>query len=194
MRKRRSAVGQVAFLKFQITRCEVAPSLELLSTRRELSLFLLGFGQPFLGGPVSLFCLLASSIGLLLLLDELPSSLWVAGGGQNCEDFLCAIAAVKGNGHGETSITYRSRGCFSTGMCVSIGADCSPIKTSAATYPNRTRRLMDRQTRELASLCILASICLAFAGVLASPWLVAVFAAEAVWALFMAVYVSMPSD
>jgi hypothetical protein len=53
---------------------------------------------------------------------------------------------------------------------------------------------MDRQTRELSLLCILACACFATAWTVSHPLFVSVFAAEAVWALFMAVYVSMPPD
>jgi hypothetical protein len=52
-------------------------------------------------------------------------------------------------------------------------------------------RLMNRQTRELALLCIIA----ATSGMLAwaeDPLFVPVFTAEAVWALFMAAYLSLP--
>ena len=47
---------------------------------------------------------------------------------------------------------------------------------------------------ELALLCILASACILAAWAVGHPWFVAVFAAEAAWALFMAVYRSMPPD
>ena len=59
---------------------------------------------------------------------------------------------------------------------------------------HRDWRLMDRQTRELALLCILACACIAFATAFGRPLFIAVFTVEAAWAFFMAVYRSMPPD
>jgi hypothetical protein len=51
---------------------------------------------------------------------------------------------------------------------------------------------MDRQMRELLLLCIIAAISGTLAWELDEPIFVALFAAEAVWALFMAAYLSKP--
>jgi hypothetical protein len=64
----------------------------------------------------------------------------------------------------------------------------------ARNVPKWDKGLMDRQTRELALLCIIACVCTALALLLGYAWFVAIFAAEAVWALFMAVYPLMPPD
>jgi hypothetical protein len=50
------------------------------------------------------------------------------------------------------------------------------------------------ETLDLVLLCILACACFAAAWTVSHPLFVSVFAAEAVWALFMAVYVSMRPD
>ena len=53
---------------------------------------------------------------------------------------------------------------------------------------------MSRQTRELVLLCIIAASSGMLAWALDEPLFVAVFTAETVWALFMAVYLSLPPD
>ena len=53
---------------------------------------------------------------------------------------------------------------------------------------------IDRQTRELALLCIIAATSGMLAWALDDPLFVAVFTAETVWALFMGVYLSLPPD
>ena len=53
---------------------------------------------------------------------------------------------------------------------------------------------IDRQTRELALLCIIASTSGMLAWALDDPLFVAVFTAETVWTLFMGVYLSLPPD
>jgi hypothetical protein len=53
---------------------------------------------------------------------------------------------------------------------------------------------MDRQTRELSLLCVIACACIALAAAFGRPLFIALFAVEAVSALFMAVYRSMPPD
>jgi hypothetical protein len=59
---------------------------------------------------------------------------------------------------------------------------------------HRDWRLMDRKTRELALLCVLACACIALATAFGRPLFIAIFAVEAAWALFMAVYRSVPPD
>ena len=49
-------------------------------------------------------------------------------------------------------------------------------------------------TLELSLLCVLACACIALATAFDRPLFIAVFAVEAAWALFMAVYRSMPPD
>jgi hypothetical protein len=53
---------------------------------------------------------------------------------------------------------------------------------------------MDRQTRELALLCIIAATTGMLAWALGDPLFVAVFTAETIWAFFMGVYLSLPPD
>ena len=53
---------------------------------------------------------------------------------------------------------------------------------------------IDRQTRELALLCIIAATSGMLAWALGDPLFVAVFTAETVWTLFMGVYLSLPPD
>jgi hypothetical protein len=69
---------------------------------------------------------------------------------------------------------------------------------NAVSWKNRQRTetgaLMDRQTRDLALLCVLACACIALATAFGRPLFIAIFAVEAAWALFMAVYRSMPPD
>ena len=62
----------------------------------------------------------------------------------------------------------------------------------AATH--RRARLMNRQTRELALLCIIAATSGMLAWAFDQPLFVAVFTAETVWAFFMGVYLSLPPD
>jgi hypothetical protein len=56
------------------------------------------------------------------------------------------------------------------------------------------RSQMSRQTRELVLLSIIAAFSGMLAWALDDPLFVAVFTAETVWALFMAVYLSLPPD
>ena len=59
----------------------------------------------------------------------------------------------------------------------------SPIGTSPATRPNVTSRLMNRQTRELALLGILAAFITMLAWMREDKTFIAVFAAQAAFAL-----------
>jgi hypothetical protein len=54
--------------------------------------------------------------------------------------------------------------------------------------------LMNRQTRELALLCIVTATSGMLAWALDQPLFVAVITAETVWAFFMGVYLSLPPD
>ena len=63
------------------------------------------------------------------------------------------------------------------------------MQQSAATH-----HPMDRQTRELALLCIIAATSGMLAWAFDQALVVAVFTAETVWAFFMGVYLSLPPD
>jgi hypothetical protein len=70
-------------------------------------------------------------------------------------------------------------------------------KLQAAPEPQKAHPpilAMDRQTYELSLLCILACACIALAWALGNPLFVGIFTAEALWAFFMAVYLSRPPD